>query len=164
MQRRSFLQTSTLAGLGFMTTAVPLAAHAQSGVTRLAVPATGRTAAGELVGTFTPTRALLSPNGSLQMEGLLTLGSTIVNQVVRLPMAIQQSSCTILDLELGPLNLSLLGLNIDLARIDLLITATPGAGLLGDLLCAIANLLSGGLNNVLTRLVSLINQVLDIFR
>ncbi len=98
------------------------------------------------------------------MDGLITLGTSIVGQVVRLPMAIQQSSCTILDLHLGPLNLTLLGLNIDLCPIDLVITATPGAGLLGDLLCAIANLLSGGLNSVLTRLVTLINQVLDLFR
>ena len=162
MERRSFLHGSTLLGLGLLTTAAPLA-RAQT-ATRLTVPATGRTAAGELVGTFTPTRALIGPNGGLQMQGLLTLGSTITNQLVTLPLAIQQASCTILELHLGPLSLTLLGLNIDLSRIDLVITATPGAGLLGDLLCAIANLLSGGLNNVLTRLVSLINQVLDIFR
>jgi hypothetical protein len=162
MERRSFLHGASLAGLGFLGAAAPVA-RAQT-ATRLSVPATATTATGALTGTFTPTRALVGPNGSLQMQGLLTLGSGIVNQLVTLPMTIQQASCTILDLELGPLNLTLLGLNIDLSRIDLVISATPGAGLLGDLLCAIAGLLSGGLNNVLTRLVSLINQVLDIFR
>ena len=148
--------------MGFLATAAPVA-RAQT-ATKLSVPATASTATGALTGTFTPTRALVGPNGSLQMQGLLTLGSTIVGQTVTLPMTIQQASCSILDLELGPLHLTLLGLNIDLNRIHLEITATPGAGLLGDLLCSIAGLLSGGLNNVLTRLVNLINQVLDIFR
>ncbi|HEX6361398.1 MAG TPA: hypothetical protein VFZ93_00470 [Albitalea sp.] len=161
MQRRSFLHSSALAGLGFMATAAVPVAQAQS-ATRLVLPATARTATGTLVGTFTPTRAVIGPNGNLQMQGLLTLGTAIIGQLVTLPMAIRQATCVILDLELGPLNLSLLGLNIDLARIDLLITATPGAGLLGDLLCAIAGLLDG--NNILTRLVDLINRVLDLFR
>jgi hypothetical protein len=42
------------------------------------------------------------------------------------------------------------------------ITAVPGAGnLLGNLLCAVANLLNGGnLSNLLTQLTGLINQIL----
>jgi hypothetical protein len=162
MERRSFLHGSTLLGLGFLATAASVA-RAQA-ATQLTVPASGRTAAGELVGTFTPIKALVGSNGGLQMQGLLTLGSTIVNQVVTLPMTIRQASCTILELHLGPLDLTLLGLNINLSPIDLVISATPGGGLLGDLLCAIAGLLTGGLGNVLTRLVSLINQVLALFR
>jgi hypothetical protein len=54
------------------------------------------------------------------------------------------ASCPILNLSLGPIDLSLLGLNVNTSRICLDITATPGGGLLGDLLCSIANLLDGG--------------------
>ena len=54
------------------------------------------------------------------------------------------ASCPILNLQLAPINLSLLGLNVDTSAICLDVTAVPGA-LLGDLLCAVANLLNGGL-------------------
>jgi hypothetical protein len=67
-----------------------------------------------------------------------------------------------LSLVLGPLNLNLLGLNITLNQVVLNITAIPGAGnLLGNLLCAVANLLNGGnLSGILNQLVTLLNQIL----
>lgn len=40
-----------------------------------------------------------------------------------------------LDLDLGPINLNLLGLNVATSKICLDVTATKGGGLLGDLLC-----------------------------
>jgi hypothetical protein len=46
--------------------------------------------------------------------------------------------CPILELTLGPLHLDLLGLVIDLNRVHLTITATPGGGILGDLLCSLS--------------------------
>jgi hypothetical protein len=55
-----------------------------------------------------------------------------------------QGSCQVLNLILGPLHLDLLGLNIDLYGKDkqspviVTITALPGHGLLGDLLCSLA--------------------------
>ena len=53
-----------------------------------------------------------------------------------------QRSCSILRLVLGPLDLNLLGLRIQLSRVVLNITAEPGPGnLLGNLLCAITGLL-----------------------
>jgi hypothetical protein len=48
------------------------------------------------------------------------------------------TTCTILDLELGPLDLNLLGLMIHLDRLRLTITAVRGGGILGDLLCGLA--------------------------
>ena len=49
-----------------------------------------------------------------------------------------------LHLELGPLDLDLLGLVVHLDPVHLDITAVPGAGnLLGNLLCAVAGLLDG---------------------
>jgi hypothetical protein len=76
---------------------------------------------------------------------------------------LQQVVCEILHLELGPLNLDVLGLVVDLDQIVLDITAVPGAGnLLGNLLCAIAGLLDGGspLSQILNQLVGLLNDLI----
>jgi hypothetical protein len=57
------------------------------------------------------------------------------------------------------LDLNLLGLTVHLDQVVLDIAAQPGAGnLLGNLLCAVANLLNGGLN--LNGLAALLNQIL----
>jgi hypothetical protein len=55
------------------------------------------------------------------------------------------SGCPILNLELAPIDLNLLGLVVQTSPICLDLTAIPGGGLLGDLLCSVANLLNGGL-------------------
>jgi len=52
--------------------------------------------------------------------------------------------CPILHLELGEIHLDLLGLNVDTSRICLDVTAQPGGGLLGDLLCDVGGLLDTG--------------------
>src|SRR3569832_2350521 len=71
-----------------------------------------------------------------------------------------QASCEILHLELGPLDLNLLGLMVHLDKIVLDITAQPGPGtLLGNLLCAIANLLNN--NGPLGGIATLLNQLLS---
>jgi hypothetical protein len=77
---------------------------------------------------------------------------TPVLKTVRLPILVTESSCDILHLDLGPLSLTILGLNVDLSRIVLDITADTGSGkLLGNLLCAVAGLLDNpsGLAKVL---------------
>ena len=53
-----------------------------------------------------------------------------------------QLVCRILTLTLGPLDLNLLGLRVQLNQVNLRITAIPGGGLLGDLLCGLSNLLN----------------------
>src|SRR3954447_537694 len=54
------------------------------------------------------------------------------------------AACPLLHLVLGPLHLNLLGLNVNLNRVVLDITAQSGPGnLLGNLLCAVAHLLDG---------------------
>lgn len=73
--------------------------------------------------------------------------------------AVTQAACNILNLTLGPLDLNLLGLQVHLNQVVLNITAQPGAGnLLGNLLCAVANLLNGG--GALTQIADLLNQIL----
>jgi hypothetical protein len=47
--------------------------------------------------------------------------------------------CKVLELVLGPLNVDLLGLVVDLNKVHLTITATPGGGVLGNLFCGLAN-------------------------
>jgi hypothetical protein len=110
-----------------------------------------------------------------QLTGTLTKNGNEkrVKRGVRLPVELvasaaeegavtaQQVACGILDLTLGPLDLNLLGLRIQLSQIDLVITAIPGGGLLGDLLCAIADLLNP--LGSLRQLVRLLNRLLDFF-
>jgi hypothetical protein len=72
-------------------------------------------------------------------------------------------SCDILNLVLGPLDLNLLGLEVQLDQVVLDIIAQPGAGnLLGNLLCAVAGLLDGGLGlgALLEELVAVLNDIL----
>ena len=69
--------------------------------------------------------------------------------------------CEVLHLELGPLDLDLLGLVVHLDRVVLDLTAVPGAGnLLGNLLCAVTNLLNGG--GALAQIANLLNQILGL--
>ena len=75
--------------------------------------------------------------------------------------AVQQAVCEVLHLQLGPLNLDLLGLVVDLNQVILDITAVGGAGnLLGNLLCAVVGLLDGG--GAVTQVTNLLNQILGI--
>jgi hypothetical protein len=75
----------------------------------------------------------------------------------------QAAACKVLHLNLGPLNLNLLGLHVHLNRVILNIAAIPGAGnLLGNLLCAVTHLLdntSPSLLNIL-QLSSLLNRLI----
>lgn len=83
---------------------------------------------------------------------LLNAGLTqVLNQAVVIPAsssaALQNATCDVLSLALGPIDLSLLGLNVSLddcagGPVTVDITATEGGGLLGDLLCSLA----GGTN------------------
>jgi hypothetical protein len=57
-----------------------------------------------------------------------------------------EAGCSILDLELAPIDLDLLGLHVDTSPICLSITAFPDQGLLGDLLCGLSGILNGLLN------------------
>jgi hypothetical protein len=80
-------------------------------------------------------------NGTLTEAGVTR---ELTNVPVALPLALPQArgTCRILHLELGPLDLDLLGLEVHLNRVVLDIRARRGPGrLLGNLLCGIAGLL-----------------------
>lgn len=117
----------------------------------VAVSATDAMAQAKKAPTFNMVPILIQSvtveNGQLMANGLV--GSTAFQTPITLtPGAVPAgSTCPILNLSLGPINLDLLGLNVDTSPICLDVTAVPGSGaLLGNLLCGIANLLNGGLS------------------
>ena len=126
---------------------------------------------GTFNGTFTPQKFSVV-NGALKATGVLkgtltdangttlgTVSQTVTDSVNTTHAAAAPAACNVLNLVLGPLNLNLLGLVVTLNQVHLVITAVPGAGnLLGNLLCAVANLLNG--SGSLTSLSALLNQLL----
>jgi hypothetical protein len=136
-------------------------------MTNLPVKGTfGPNSNGTFKGTFDVTK-FVTKNGSIlavgRLSGTLTHADgsqeTLDNEKVKLPVQIAGASCKILHLELGPLDLDLLGLKVHLNRIVLDITAQPGPGnLLGNLLCAIAHLLDR--NHVNRALADILNAIL----
>jgi hypothetical protein len=139
------------------------------------VPITGKAANGQkFVGSYTIDR--FAKKGSKVVAiGKLTgkLGGKKVSKPgVAMPVRTQgatkgagaSATCEILDLVLGPLDLNLLGLRVQLNKVHLRITAISGPGnLLGNLLCAVVNLLNqsplplnqvSGLLNIVLQLVN----------
>ena len=133
-------------------------ASSQPTVTGITETVTGTTVDGEtLEGTFTVTR-FVNQGGELVAVGTLTIGD-IVDEVISWIVDSATGTCEILELVLGPLHLDLLGLVIDLNQLVLTIVAESGAGnLLGNLLCAVANLLNG--SGPLGAIAGLLNNIL----
>jgi len=132
----------------------------------VAVPVTGTSSkGGKFTGTFNIKQFSVVDN---QIVAIGTLTGTIQNSIgnvigtvlktISMIVTFHGASCDILHLELGPLDLDLLGLVVHLDKIVLDITADPSGGLLGSLLCAVANLLN--INGALADIASLLNQIL----
>lgn len=121
---------------------------------------------GTFAGTFTPSRFAdagdhIDATGVL--AGQLTDSTGAVQNVSQTQtFAVQDINpigCQVLDLNLAPLDLDLLGLVVHLDRVHLNITAVPGAGnLLGNLICGIVGLLDGV--GTLAQISQLLNQIL----
>ncbi|HEX5475246.1 MAG TPA: hypothetical protein VFX12_11340 [Vicinamibacterales bacterium] len=135
----------------------------------LTVPVTAVANGAAATGTFTLQRFEGQGTNAVAVGTLVakvtdpatTTTRTIVTQIA-LPVDLTQStaSCPILHLVLGPLDLNLLGLAVHLDQVVLDITAVQGPGnLLGNLLCAVSNLLNGTASPV-SQLVGLLNQIL----
>lgn len=170
------------AGAGATSSSFTRIAHSPQGNAKSKI--VGETAKGRPVtGYFTP-MSLSKKNGHLRARGLISGvihkadGSTRTFSAVRtlrvktidgtVPGAARaatsaKATCDILNLVLAPLDLNLLGLQVHLDRVVLNIVAVSGAGqLLGNLLCAVANLLNGGgpLSQLLTNLNAILDQLL----
>ena len=131
----------------------------------LSIPITGTGSGGTFAGTFQLQKFATGQGGVVAtglVSGIVTAADGTTTSVVRtvsLPVTVGDTTCQILHLDLGPLSLDLLGLNIDLSRVVLDITAESGAGnLLGNLLCGVANLLNnpGGLANLLNQILAIL--------
>jgi hypothetical protein len=180
---KRLMAITTIASLTFTTLAAPVAqAHGSHG-SRHVTPEVSSgftiplTATSPDQGTFTGQLQIVrfaASQGQAVAIGLVT--GTLVDEngvsrgIVRnvsLPVqrpasgGVSIAQCEILNLVLGPLDLDLLGLVVHLDQVVLDITAVPGAGnLLGNLLCAITNLLNGV--GSLIQLINLLNQLLDL--
>jgi hypothetical protein len=109
-----------------------------------------------------------SPDLNALLGGITNLLNEALGQLynatlISITQVQARRTCAILHLELGPLNLTLLGLNVVLDNcangpITVDITAVTGRGnLLGNLLC---ELLGGGLINLGATLQQILNQII----
>ena len=130
------------------------------------VPVAGTTSkGGKFIGTFN-IKQFSVVDGQIVAIGTLTgtiqnAVGNVLGTVLKTISAIVNfggATCDILHLELGPLDLNLLGLQVHLDKIVLDIDADPTGGLLGSLLCAVANLLNT--NGPLADIANLLNQIL----
>lgn len=133
---------------------------------------TNKAGEGHFTGSFKPKKFTVN-HGVLEATGVLTgrlvsaSGSKLgtVDRTVTFPVdtgrANAPAACNILNLVLGPLHLNLLGLQVNLNRVHLTISALPGAGnLLGNLLCKVAHLLDSG--GSLSQISTLLNRILSL--
>ena len=181
----------TVAGAGVTSASaaptVPGSTHtvANTGAGKIVSHIYGSTANGRSVtGNFVPLK-FITKGGKLKARGLVNGvvhnadGSTRSFTALRTirvksingtstsgkPLAsAKAATCDVLHLNLAPLDLDLLGLQVHLDRVVLDIVAKSGAGnLLGNLLCAVAGLLDGGpLAGLLGQLQTLLNQILGL--
>jgi len=159
----------------FMSVAATATANAQGLGSLLApgiaIPVVSTAPGTAFTGTFTLRRFVPTANGVAAVGTLTGIATpvggtpTAILQNVVVPTQIMQASCSILHLDLGPLALNLLGLQVNLSEVILDITAQAGAGnLLGNLLCAVTGLLDspGALVDSPVGLARLLNRLLGI--
>ncbi len=120
---------------------------------------------GQIVGTFTNLQATLDQAGNIVISGLFTgqalvggVLKTFTNEPFTTTLLSATGTCEVLTLHVGAIHLNLLGLVVDVAPIDIHITAQAGPGnLLGNLLCAVAHLLDSNAAN--QALANLLNRI-----
>jgi hypothetical protein len=191
MSRLRLVATAAMISCGLMLVGGTGIASAQEGPARLTqvVPLTGVAKSGgkKFTGKYTIER-FISKGGKIYSVGTVTgkLGSKkVTKENVRLPATVANASapakasqipplplpplppgnaCAILSLDLGPINLNLLGLVVRTNQIQLRIDAVQGPGnLLGNLLCGITGILNppGALANTpLGQLAQILNALL----
>ncbi|MRG90373.1 hypothetical protein [Polyangium spumosum] len=108
--------------------------------------------AGQLAGTVT-VESFAAQGGQLVANVRMTarlsdlagnLTGTVTNLPLMLPASVTHAACAILELELEPLRVNVQGVEIDLSRVVLSVTAAGTGGRLGHLLCTFADVHGGG--------------------
>jgi hypothetical protein len=147
--------------------ATPALAQVPTATNSLTIPVSGAGEGATFEGTLEIKR-FVEKDGGLVAQGTLTgvvttaegvVGSVVKNVAVPAVVDPAQATCDILHLDLGPLALDLLGLKINLSQVVLDITAEAGPGnLLGNLLCAVVNLLNdpSGLARLLNNILAIL--------
>ena len=167
------MRTLRLTGIAALAAMVGVLAFASAGVAAppsagtnaITVPISTTDVTGTFDGVLTITRFAIQ-NGQIVALGTLTGAVTTaagdvvsIAQDVVLPLLQATGSCPILHLELGPLDLNLLGVAVHLDKVVLDVTAQSGPGnLLGNLLCSVSHLLDG--NAALTALTNALNRII----
>jgi hypothetical protein len=193
MSRIRLAATAVMLSCGLMLVGGTGLASAQDGPARLTqiVPISGKSTKGnkQFSGTYSIER-FVAKGGKIYSVGTVTgkLGNKkVTKENVRVPATVANASapaqaqaaqvpplplpplpagnaCAILSLDLGPINLNLLGLVVRTNQIQLRIDAVQGPGnLLGNLLCGITGILnpSGALANTpLGQLSQILNALL----
>ena len=190
MSRIRLAATAVMVSCGLMLLGGAGVASAQEGPARLTqvVPISGKSTKGnkQFSGTYTIER-FIAKGGKLYSVGTVKgkLGSKrVTKENVRLPATVANASsaarasqvpplplpplppgnpCAILALDLGPINLNLLGLVVRTNQIQLRIDAVQAPGnLLGNLLCGITGILDPGAlaNTPLGQLAQILNALL----
>jgi hypothetical protein len=167
LRRAGFLAlVASVGALAFAS--VGAAAPPSASATPVAIPINVSTLTGTFAGAFNVTQFAVQ-NGQLVAVGTLTgtvtnllTGITqTISQALTLPVLQASGSCQILHLELGPVDLNLLGLMVHLDKVVLDVSAQAGPGnLLGNLLCGVANALNS--NAVNNAVANLLNTVLGL--
>ena len=177
MNRRLFASTALAATL-VLTPALRADDDDKKKVSSLSIPVTGTITEGGATTPATGTFAIKKfavVNKQIRAIGTVSLSSAGKVKVIAasMPLVLPQNgsaaravsalaTCDILRLTLGPLDLNLLGLVVHLDQLNLDIVAESGPGnLLGNLLCAVANLLNGtNLSALLQQIVNALNALL----
>ena len=173
--RRKSLSLTLISIVLVLVVGLPFAT-AQAQAAGLTVPVTGKATNGPRVsGTFTirqfvATGDPINPIGAVGTLVLTTADGRMAATETTMPVTLGGGgaasggatalmiTCEILDLTLGPLDLNLLGLEIHLDRVHLTIDANPSGGLLGQILCALANTFPSDIQTI----VGLLNQLLSL--
>jgi hypothetical protein len=156
-----------MVGIFGLTAAIPAGAATPSAQTAAVdaapgLPVTGTLAGAPFVGQLT-NLTTSAVNGALRLSGTITgtgipaMGTPFTTTIVPAAAA---ADCQVVDLNLQPLNLDLLGLVVDLSAVNLDVTGDAGPGkLLGNLVCGVAGALDP--SGLLAGAVSgLLNQIL----
>ena len=133
-------------------------------ITGFAVDGQNVVAVGTIAGIANGNQSIVTTFSAPVAQPSATAQAAVVPASATQAAAVPQAAaaCQILNLVLGPLNLDVLGLVVTIPNpIVLNITAVPGAGnLLGNLLCAVTNLLNG--TGPVQQIADLLNQILGI--
>lgn len=139
----------------------PAAASAAHSTGSLTTAITGTVKGAAQNGTFTINRFVRDGNSILAVGNLRLGGTNFGTAQIPVNVTDPPGSCQILHLDLAPLNLSLLGLQVHLNEVVLDITAQQGSGnLLGNLLCAVTGLLDSTNGGTLSGITALLNRIL----